>query len=273
VKDLIVHVDSSAYCAARIELALRLAKDLEAHIGGVYAQQAAAAPLADESLQEVQAGAVTALESVEYNMRMARVDAKAAEQLFCDRVAAVSVTATWHMMAGSAADVVVAYARYADLAIVGQTPSGGEDVAAEVARRSGRPVLVAPRAQQFPLTAQRVLVAWDASREAARALNDALPLLRRAREVTLLSVGPTEKIPPGADIVKHLSRHGVEAALVEEDDSRLSAADTLLARAGQLGCDLIVMGAYGHSPLRERMLGGTTRDVLKHMTLPVLVAH
>ncbi len=273
MKDLIVHVDSAPQCAARIDLAARLAKRFEGRLSGVYAQHANVMPLGVEALQEMEAGTMSASERMQYATRLTRADAQAAEQAFRERVERHTLTAHWYTMAGSAADVVVAYARYADLAVVGQTPAGGEDVATEIALRAGRPVLVAPHAESFPLTMERVLIAWDASRESTRALHDALPLLRQASRVTVLSVGPAEKAPLDVDIARHLRLHGIEAAHVQEDDTESDAGRTVLARAEALSCDLIVMGAYGHSRLRERVLGGTTRHVLKHMAVPVLVAH
>jgi nucleotide-binding universal stress UspA family protein len=275
VKDLIVvHVENSAQCARRIDLAVRLAQTFKARIVGVYAEHPAVMPVGEDSLYGIEAGAMSAAEHLEYNAQVAHTDAQAAEQAYRSHMPQHMVTAHWYTMAGSAADVVVAYARYADLAIVSQPPpGGGEDTAAEVALRAGRPVLVAPHLEHFPVSVERVLVAWDASREAARALNDALPLLGQAKQVTLLSIGPAEKMPPGVDIGEHLKNHGIEASLVQEHDTGVDVGHAVLARAGELSCDLIVMGAYGHSPLRERVLGGTTRHVLKHMTVPVLVAH
>jgi nucleotide-binding universal stress UspA family protein len=125
---------------------------------------------------------------------------------------------------------------------------------------------------------RRALVAWNASREAARALNDAIPLLEDAENVTVLSVNPKRGIRgegdlPAADIALHLARHGMkaEASYVVAED--IGVGDALLSRAADLGSDLIVMGGYGHSRLREIVLGGATRTVLRHMTVPVLLSH
>jgi nucleotide-binding universal stress UspA family protein len=279
MKDLVVHVDSSAHCMARIELAARLAGNFGAHLNGVYGQNAfvmppdyASLPNLD-SMQGLEAAAITAPEQIEYNAQAARADEQAAEQIFRRVTASNKAMSQWYAMAGRAADVVVAFSRYADLAVVGQTLVGGEEIAAEVALRSGRPVLVVPDVGNIPSSIKRVLVAWDASREAARALNDALPLLQWANLVTVLTVGVAEQAPPGMHIGEHLKRHGIDAELVDADDAELDAGHAVLARAANLTCDLIVMGAYGHSRLRERMLGGTTHHVLKHMESPLLISH
>jgi nucleotide-binding universal stress UspA family protein len=271
VKDIIVHVDNTARCARRVEFAAALAARFGGQLAGVYAHDVAVIP-PDEGLVE-DLGAASAPERIGYDAQVTRVEAEAAEQILRAGSARLKTSTAWHTMVGGDADVLVAYARYADLVVVGQTPPGGDDVAAEVALRSGRPVLIAPHTPDYRLTAERILVAWDASREAARAMHDALPLLRNARRVTVLSVGNLEKAPPGADVGTHLAHHGVKIELVQAHDVQTNAGDFILERAQKLSCDLIVMGAYGHSPWRQRVLGGTTLHVLKRVTMPVLVAH
>jgi nucleotide-binding universal stress UspA family protein len=124
-----------------------------------------------------------------------------------------------------------------------------------------------------------VLVAWKPSREATRAVNDALPLLEAADQVTVLVVDTTgprhhrEEAEPGSGIALHLARHGIKAVVEQTVAAGQSVADAMLSRAAELGCDLIVMGAYGHSRLRELVLGGVTREILRHMTVPVLMSH
>lgn len=269
MKDLIVHVESSARCTVRIDYAARLAQRFNARLTGVYAVQTPIMPLDDGILE----GAVAAPESLEYNVQIAHADSEAAEEAFQRCVARHAVAAQWRSMAGGVADVMIAYARYTDLAIVGQAHEGGEDIAADTALRAGGPVLVVPHAGSSSADASHVLIAWDASREAARALHDALPLLRAAGRVTLLSIGPAEKMPPGGDIAEHLAAHGVEVKSEQDDDGERDPGSCLMAHTAELGCDLIVMGAYGHSRLRQRVLGGTSSYVLKHMTVPVLMSH
>jgi nucleotide-binding universal stress UspA family protein len=137
---------------------------------------------------------------------------------------------------------------------------------------------VVPYAGTFKTIGQRVLVAWNAGREATRAVNDALPLLEGAAKVTVLAINPHGGLRghgevPGADIALHLARHGVraEASAIKSDDVEIGAL--LLSQAADLNADLIVMGAYGHSRLREVVLGGATREILRSMTVPVLLSH
>jgi nucleotide-binding universal stress UspA family protein len=122
------------------------------------------------------------------------------------------------------------------------------------------------------------MIAWDSGREAARAVNDALPVLEQATAVTVLSVNPRPGIDlhgeePGADIALHLSRHGVKVEVQQTQVEEINVGDTVLSRLADLGCDLLVMGAYGHSRLREVVLGGVTRTLFESMTVPVLMSH
>jgi nucleotide-binding universal stress UspA family protein len=147
-----------------------------------------------------------------------------------------------------------------------------------VALAAGRPVLAIPYAGRFEAVGRRVLIGWDASREATRAVADAMPLLAAAETVSVLSIdpreGPSAHGPvPGADISPHLARHGVNATVERTVSAGVPAGDLLLSRAADLGADLLVVGAYGHSRARELLLGGVTRTLLQSMTLPVLMSH
>jgi nucleotide-binding universal stress UspA family protein len=120
----------------------------------------------------------------------------------------------------------------------------------------------------------KLLVAWNGSREAARAVADAMPLLERADEVKVLSAKPLDIGDlSGADIALHLARHDVNTEASSSANKDIDIGDLLLNEAAQEGADLLVMGAYGHSRFRETVLGGATRHVLKNMTVPVLMSH
>jgi nucleotide-binding universal stress UspA family protein len=138
-------------------------------------------------------------------------------------------------------------------------------------------VLFVPYAGRFPKLGTRVLVAWNASREAARAVRDALPLLKRARRVDVVAFDPQRSADhgeqPASDIALYLARHGVRASAAQQRGTGIEIGAQILSRAADMEADLIVMGAYGRSRFRERVLGGATRTLLESMTVPVLMSH
>lgn len=186
-------------------------------------------------------------------------------------------------MEGDVARLLSLRARHADLVVLGQPDregmvADGPGLPATVALDCGRPVIVVPTIGTAATIGERVLVAWDGGREAVRAVNDALPILRRAKSVTVLSVNPAESEDdgprePGADISLHLARHSVKVEAQRRITAELSAGDVILNEVANKGSDLLVMGTYGHSRLRELVLGGVTRQILASMTIPVLMSH
>jgi nucleotide-binding universal stress UspA family protein len=180
-------------------------------------------------------------------------------------------------------DCVLPYARAADLVAVSQTDpewpmTNYLDIADRLVIEGGRPVLIVPNAGGYELVGERVVVAWNARREAARAVFDALPILQRAKEVRVVWVNPQSEQEsaqdiPAADICTALARHGVKCQATEQVAERTGVGETLSACAKDFGADLLVMGCYGHSRLREFVFGGASRHVLAHMTVPVLMSH
>jgi nucleotide-binding universal stress UspA family protein len=143
---------------------------------------------------------------------------------------------------------------------------------------AGRPVLIVPNAGVHSRVGERALVAWNGRREAARAVFDALPILRGASDVKVVWVNPQSEREraediPAADICTALARHGVKCEATEQVAPRGGVGETLLARAREMGADLLVMGCYGHARLREFVFGGASRHVLGHMPIPVLMSH
>ena len=179
-----------------------------------------------------------------------------------------------------AADIFGHVARRFDLSVVSQANpdvSGPQDLIIEAALfQSGRPVVVVPYIQRGGLTLDRVLVCWDAGRHAARAIGDALPFLRRAKTVELLTVA-TEPLEgedlPSAELARHLARHDLKVELKRIVSGGTDVANTILSHAADVSADFIVMGGYGHSRLREFILGGATRGLLSSMTIPTLMSH
>jgi nucleotide-binding universal stress UspA family protein len=176
------------------------------------------------------------------------------------------------------------HGRYADLIVIGQLDAYDSQAGLlrarpeEVTMLAGRPTLVVPFTGHFEPIGTGVVIGWDASREAARAVGDAMPLLGRAEKVTVLTID-AEESPfghgeiPGADIALYLARHGVKAEVEHTVSAGIGIGNTLLSRAADYQANLLVMGAYGHSRMRELLLGGATRTVLTSMTLPVLMSH
>ena len=173
-------------------------------------------------------------------------------------------------------------ARAADLVIASQSDdawfnSDMLDVPDRLATDSGRPVLIIPNKPRAPFSTKRILVAWNGRREATRAVFDAMPLLKGADEVKVIWIAPDTDSDaagdlPGVALCAALSRHGIkveQASIV----AKFSAEETLLFEATKFGWDLLVMGCYGHSRLREFVLGGATRHVLANTTIPVLMSH
>lgn len=181
-----------------------------------------------------------------------------------------------------AADTVIDHGRHADLIVVTQVDREGEegvelDFDERVVMEAGRPVLVLPRAE-LPQKLMRVVVGWNGTRESARALFDALPLLKRAEAANVVWVDPQREREragdlAGADIAAVLARHGVNVTSGPLATAGQNAGEALLQRAGDDGADVLVMGAYGHSRMREFVFGGATRHVLRHAAIPVLMSH
>jgi nucleotide-binding universal stress UspA family protein len=180
---------------------------------------------------------------------------------------------------GGAATRFAQISRRFDLVVVGQAQREGgpaDDLLIEGALfESGRPLVVVPYIQRRGITLERVLACWDGSRTAARAIGDAMPLLERAKAVEVVIVAEERKSEEmtGANMNAHLVRHGVAASVKRIAKGDIAIQDALLSYAADSGADFMVMGGYGHSRLREFILGGVTRGILASMTLPVLMSH
>lgn len=270
LKDLLVFVDDQPNAEERLRLAAALARRHDAHLTGVHVAGYGPLPPALDGIGVEQV--IAAQEDV------FRAAAAEAEARFREAMRREGLRHDWRAERGPVARIAALEAYCADLAIVGQ-PS--PDLAApilpeEIALRAGRPVLVVPYAGRFERFAENPLIAWKTTREAARAVHDALPLLQAAKRATILVVDPDEEDDgeaPGDDLAVHLSRHDVAATVERTASGGLPIADVFLSRAADFGSDLLVMGCYGHSRLRELVLGGMTRGIIDRMTLPVLMSH
>lgn len=267
--DILVHIDSTPNCAARLELAVRLAQRHGASLTGLYV-------ITHQYYQPRQ-------------QSTAEATAATAQRLFEDSTAGTGVEAHWHsvdwsVIGVSVAEIINHHAHYADLVVVGQTlPDAAAkgfppDLPERLILGAGRPVLVVPYVGTFSTVGERVLVAWKAGRESTRAVSDALPLLKTARQVSLLAVNSSANYGDDgeslcANICLHLKRHGVSANADKVLAATASVGDTLLNRAYEEGFDLLVMGAYAHTPQGTLVLGAVAKHLLKEMTVPVLMSH
>lgn len=265
-KTIIVHVDDSIHAAQRIRIAAALAFEHGAHLTGVAATGVSrfAHP---NSWPGPPPGAP---------------DRARAALLAFDQLARAAGVAAFEaaLVDDDVAGALELRARYADLVVVSQTDPDdsearlGTGLPEYLMLNTGRPVLIVPYAGAFPTLGDKPLVAWDESIEASRAVSGALSILERARSVTVavFNAAASEHWQPGQEIALFMARHGVHCE-VSSQVSPLAVGPGLLSMASDLGSDLIVMGGYGHSRLREMLLGGATAAVLQSMTVPVLMAH
>jgi nucleotide-binding universal stress UspA family protein len=275
-RTIVVHADRAANAEARIALAAALALREEAHLVGAAMTGMPRSMLAGRTYEG--SGVFLA----DY-LRRANERVRQALENFEGIVRKLGV-ASYESRSSNEDEYagLCMQSRYADLLVLGQAapPAEGDDSVLPdlpdyVLLNCGRPVLLVPRSGRFPTVGKQVLVAWNGSMEAARAVTAALPLLRGAERVTLAVLGDSADTlgeSPGADIALYLARHGVNVEVLR----RPAASDpgaALLSLAAELGVDLLVMGAYGHSRFREMMLGGATRTVLAASRIPVLMAH
>jgi nucleotide-binding universal stress UspA family protein len=189
--------------------------------------------------------------------------------------------------ANGATNGISVQARYCDLAVLGQFDPNDpyarllHDLPEHVAMNSGSAVLILPNAGRFDTLGERILIGWDGSLQAARAVRQAIPLLKRAKSVHVVSFQPVSQpdeavVPMCSGIAAYLSCHGVRADVLRKpcnETTEGGMGDLLLSQAAELGSDLLVMGCYGHSRFREFLLGGATHTMLSSMTIPVLMTH
>lgn len=274
LKNILIHLDASKHSASRIETAISLAKRHEAHLTGVYVVTHPEIP------PFVQAG--ISAEIIDAQINAAVEDGERVLAQFDARASAEGLEREGRLVEGTLSDVLADHGRYFDLLVVGQYDPDDDNLYAvddmpdRLIMSVGRPVLVVPYAGNYPSIGNNVIVSWDASRQATRAVNDAMSILEASPKVTVLSINPDEKglgEAPGADICLHMARHGVKATSQGITANDIDPADMLLSRAADNSADLIVMGAYGHARWREIALGGFTRHMLAHMTVPVLMSN
>jgi nucleotide-binding universal stress UspA family protein len=278
-KDLLVVLDSQTASRGRMDLAAALAERFAAHLVGLYPLPILEVPRNFGYYDPAQ------LDPFFSELREKAQEASDKEREAFEHTASLrGLSAEWRVVTADAGYDPALHARYVDLTILGQLDPDRYEAEfvrprpEQVTLASGRPILVVPYAGKFETVGRRVLIGWNATREATRAVNDAMPLLIAADVVTVLTIDAREGPDahgevPGADISLHLARHGVKATVERTVSAGIPDGDVLLSRAADLGADLLVIGAYGHSRVRELLLGGATRSILQSMTLPVLMSH
>ena len=277
-RSLLVQLGADQGAAERLRVAIELARDQQAHLVGLAATGRLDLPVA------VDPGTMAEgfLEAAWSAMRAQAADAAQAFTNACAQAKLHSVETV--VVEEDAATALVRHAHCSDLVLLGQVDRAAPGhrlanaVLESVLVDCARPVLVVPYAGRQQAVARQPMVAWDDSREAARAVADALPLLRRADCVHVLAWRESaleETVPLAVrlqSLRQWLAWHGVRAETAVEVTT-IDIADAMLSRAADLQADLLVMGAYGHRRLAERLLGGATRGLLDSMTLQVLMSH
>jgi len=274
-KTILVHCDAGRSTPVRLEIAFDLAQRFEAHVIGLHVRQAFQAPAftdagpAMDSLYKTYETTVKADEAI-------------ATAAFREAAGSKGVSREWRVTDGYVDEILRAEARTADLVIVGQaepdspptaTPA---DLAEDVAMAGECPVLIVPHIGVAKPPGKTVMLCWNTSREAKRAATGALPLLAMADKTIVLIIDPKPGVgneEPGADVASWLARHGVKVTVQRDTAADSDVGGVILSRAADHDVDLIVMGIYGHSRMRELVLGGASRTLLASMTATLLVAH
>ncbi|HEV7816022.1 MAG TPA: universal stress protein [Janthinobacterium sp.] len=296
-KTVLVHVDASPQAPSRIACAGAIAAAEKDSAGPGHLVGAATTGVSRFLYRNIPSANPDA--NLELHLDFLRAQARQALDGFAARARALGVGSfEERVLDDEAGGGISLMARYADLVVISQfdpaqpSPSVMADFPEYVVLHAGRPVLVLPHAADSgsadaaqPGWSRNILIAWNASKEASRAVSAALPLLKRAGKVSIAIVDLQHNAEahgrdPGADIALYLKRHGVgDTSIVRRETPArglkrpADAGETLLSLAAELAADLLVMGAYGHSRFREIILGGATRSILKSMTLPVLMMH
>jgi nucleotide-binding universal stress UspA family protein len=275
VKDIIVNLSVTKEGSVVGKYAVSVAAALQAHLTGVAFVYDPVVPISG-------AGYIPA-EVIETQLDDNETAASAAIKDFniaTDQAGISAESLTTNAGLAAAGDHFARMARRFDLAIVGQAQpdiSSVEQIIGETTLfESGRPVIMVPYIQKAWFKTDNVMICWDGSRTAARAVADAMPIIGKTGRVEIVIVanerGKQDEIE-GADIGQHLARHGLKVDVHRISGGNIDVGDALLSHAADSGADLMVMGGYGHSRLREFVLGGVTRSIFESMTLPVLLSH
>lgn len=275
IKDILVSLKVGERESPAQKYAISMAAALEAHIAGIIF---AYDPIELMSQLSYMGGSLVEKDLPDY-----RGEANATLDRFSEAAGRAAISSERLMLPADLTSIGGQFGRIArrfDLCVVAQPGSEGAAVAKMIVEGalfdSGRPVIVVPYIQTAPFKLDRLMICWDGSRPAVRAIADAMPLLalaRRAEVVIVADKAEKEDELDGIDIGQHLARHGIDATINRIIRDDIDVAGVLLSHAADSGADLMVMGGYGHSRVREFILGGVTRSMLRSMTAPVLMSH
>ena len=276
-KTILVYLNSEQQAERIMSVAAQIARRSNAHLIGLYVVPAV------RIYPAVQAYITT--EILEAQKQHSREQADRIRKVFDNVVSAEDFVSEWRVIEANVPDrtpTVLQHGRMVDLIVLGQYDQSDErderDLPDRVVMESGRPVLIVPAAGTFENVGSYVMMAWDGGREASRAAFDAMPFLESAEEVRVHVVNPPAKegnntFLPGTELSNSLARHGVNVETGQSTSRSGAVGEELLLRMADHGSNLLVMGCYGHSKLRELALGGVTRHITQHMTAPVLFSH
>lgn len=275
-KTILLHVNDERRVAGLVDAATGLATRGNAHLIGLYVMP----PIPTYGATSLGAGMIKS------GLATFREEAKRVHAAFEEACKGRPFVAEWRQVDPrhqGVAEIVMDHGRAADLIIASQRDRKWDfsellDEPERLTVESGRPVLVVPHTGRFKDFGKRVTIAWNGRREAARATFDALPILQAAQSVRIVFVNPQDEGRPAGDlptaeIAATLARHGVKCEAATMTATNIRVGDALLSGLCDDGSDLLVMGAYGHSRLREFVFGGATKHILDHMTIPVLMSH
>lgn len=274
LKSILVHLDDGQSGGEQLTLCAELAVACDAHLSALYVSRF----LTQALLVDAPPSGML-LKALEEEQRARTAGAR---KLFESNTATLNGRREFHHEEGDPVRWLGSYGRYADVIAVRQPEAedavfGVGGIAGALAVGCGRPVLVVPRTGTKSLSPTRVMIAWNGSREAARAVADALPFLKMASDVEVVSIADAKHIGDGApssrDLCRHLNLHGIEAEPITLPTPEIEIPEALLSRAAAQRAELIVLGAYGHSRFRELVLGGVTRHFLGHSAIPLLLSH
>jgi len=281
-KSLLMPLSTSGHISERLEGALSIAQYFDAHLDILHAQVSPRQFIPEEAIGiptklvrelEALAGKFSQSESQALQTEFAKLCDKLKIRL-SDRASSRYTTANWVEINGLRSELVAEKGKVSDLVIIPQSKTGRSTATFEAAiMRSGKPVLLVPRTMtQF--SADRILIAWNASTEAARAVSHALPLLKRAREVIITtSTSKHYRKPSPSELADYLKIHGIQAQIKQFDNNQQSTGESLIRFANNHQSQLIVMGAYTRRRVREQIFGGVTQYVLAKTEIPIFMMH